>query len=449
MNESISKWYDVHSKEVIALSQEMFDNPESALEEYFACKRTAAFMRTQGFEVKEVDAENKGGKENCVIATYGSGKPVIGILGEFDALNGLGQEAVPYKAPLKGPGHGCGHNLMGAGCAGATAALKAAVEAENLTGTIIYFGCPAEETLTGKALMVRDGYFKDVDLCFNWHPGPSGLGFMENILQANTNMLFSFHGTSSHAALMPEMGRSALDAAELMNTGVQYLREHVTDDVRIHYSYTAAGEKPNIVPDYAQTNYFIRASSRVVDDEVVERVKDVARGAALMTGTKVEWQLLSQVYETFANDEINNFAYESAKKIPPIEWDESDFEFAKTLYKNANGKEPTFPLLGTSVIKPTGVHGQAFGSSDVGDVSHVVPTCQIGGQGLINGIPMHHWSVVSCAGSVLGHKGEIYAGKVVAQCAYDALKSPESIEKIWKEFREKRKDMAPYKPIEL
>ena len=447
MNQNIAKWYEKYAGDVVTLSDDIWHHPESAMEEYHACKVVADFMRAQGFEVKEIDAMNEGGTSNCVIATYGSGKPVIGILGELDALNGLGQEAVPYQSAIPGPGHGCGHNLMGAGCGAAAAALKATMEAENLGGTLIYYGCPAEETIAGKVYMARDGWFDNLDMCIAWHPGGRAPTINEAVSSANTNMNFNFYGKTAHAAGNPEKGRSALDAAEIMNIGVNYLREHVSDDVRMHYVYTHGGEKPNIVPDYAQLHYFVRAKSRAIDDEVVERVKECARGASIITGTTTDWSLNAACYETFINHSINNFLYESALKIPAIEWDDKDREFAATMFKNETGSDPKEDLLPTEVVKPTGVLGYMAGSTDVSDVSHIVPTAQLMGPGHVKGLPGHHWTVTAASGCSIGHKAEIYAGKVLAQCGYDALKNPAAIDAMWAEFKEARKDMSPYKCV--
>lgn len=449
MNQWIRKWYEDNSAKIVELSNELWSHPESAFEEFYACQKTAEFMRDQGFDVQEYDVKDGGGKPNCMIAKYGSGKPVIGILGEFDALSGLGQEAVPYRAPIQGPGHGCCHNLMGAGCAGAAAALKLAMEQEGIGGTVVYYGCPAEEVLMGKVLMASRGWFDELDLCLAWHPLATEMQVIDFPWLSQTSLYFTFHGTAAHAATYPEQGRSALDAAELMNVGVQFLREHVTDDVRMHYTFTAAGEKPNIVPDYAQLYYFIRSKNRDTNDDVVARVKDIARGAALMTGTTVEWSLDSACYNTFLNHRLNAAMYESALKIPPVEWTEQEQDFAQELYKNVAGKDPNLTLLHTTVRKPI-VEADpkpATGSTDVGDVSHIVPTGQYMGLGMIPGLQNHHWNVTAVGGMSIGHKAELYAGKCIAQCAYDLFHSPEAIREMWDEFREARKDMKPYESI--
>lgn len=451
MNASIQKWYEHHSSEVTALSDKLYQNCEVALETYDACTNTAAFMRNCGFSVEEIKI-GKVEKFNCVVAAYGCGKPVIGILGEFDGLPGLGNRPVPYYDPVPGdapgPGHGCGHHLMGAGCAGAAAAVKAAMEEEHIHGTVIYFGCPAEETLEGKVYMAKEGLFSNLDFCIAWHPtgwvapAPSELSN-----QATVNIFYNFYGKTAHAAADPENGRSALDAAELMTTGVNYLREHVPSDVRMHYCYINAGEKPNIVPDFARVQFFVRARTMDTLKEVLERVTACAEGAAIMTGTTTKNELAAGCYDTLLNHTGNRFMYEIIKGMPPIEYDDTDREFARTIYQNATGKEPTQELLLTVPAELTGTVTYQPGSTDVGDVSQIVPTVQMYGGGGVNGLPAHHWTVTATMGTQIGHKAEIYAGKVLAETAYEAFKNPDAIEKMWEEFREARKGKQPYKAM--
>ena len=451
MNQVIAKWYEDNSSAVTALSDDIWAHPESAFEEFYACQKTAAFLREQGFtDVKEVDAKNQGGTPNCVIARYGSCKPVIGIIGELDALNGIGQEASPEHKPVPGPGHGCGHNLMAAGCAGAAAAVKMAMEEEHLNGTIVYFGCPAEEALAGKVYMAANGWFDDLDLCLAWHPLWTDLQIVDYPWFAQTSLYFTFHGVSAHAATHPHAGRSALDAAELMNVGMQFLREHLPDRVRMHYAFTSAGEKPNIVPDYAQLYYYVRSANTDTNDEIIERLKMCALGAAIMTGTTVDVKMDSVCHDTFLNHRLNQAMYEAALQIPPVEWDEADQAFAETLYRNVTGNDPgDLKLLHTTVRKPVVSANPmpATGSTDVGEVSHIVPTVQIMGLGMIPGLMNHHWSTTACAGTSIGHKAELYAGKCIAQCARNLLEDPKAVEEMWAEFKEAKKSRKPYKAI--
>jgi aminobenzoyl-glutamate utilization protein B len=452
MNQHIKNWYEKHSNDVIRLSDNLWEHPETAMHEQHAACEVAAFMQAQGFQTKSFNLLSGASADaavdaNCVIATFGSGKPVIGILGEFDALPDLGQERSTAHAPLNTPGHGCGHNLMAAGCAAAAAALKQAMVEEKLPGTVVYYGCPAEETLDGKVNMAQQGLFNNLDICLAWHPGPFVLGVLEKSMQSSTALLFNFHGKTAHAAANPDMGRSALDAAELMSVGIQYLREHVSDDVRIHYIYTHAGVAPNIVPDYAQVYYYVRAQTRLKNDEVLKRVIDVAEGAAKMTGTTTDYELKAGCYDVFINHALNRHCYESLLKIPPLDWSKDEKRFAAELYKNALGTEPVGELLPFEVPKLTGVVTPLAGSSDVGDVTHILPTTQFMGSGMVNGLPFHHWTATACTGTSIGHNAELQAGKAIAQSAYDALCKPAVIEEAWKEFREAHKNLPPYKPV--
>ncbi|MCE5235716.1 MAG: amidohydrolase [Clostridiaceae bacterium] len=374
MHASISKWFEQHDQEVKDLSRDLWEHPEAAMQEFYACERVAEFMRLHGFDVTELDILNRGKKPNCVIAKYGSGKPVIGILGELDALNGLGNDSVPYRSERPGPGHGCGHNLLAAGCAGAAAALKLAMADEGLTGTIIYYGCPAEETLDGKVHMAGQGLFNDLDLCLTYHPATGPVMVSEGTTLASTNLQFKFYGTTAHAAANPQDGRSALDAAELMNVGVNYLREHVTDDVRIHYVYINGGEAANIVPGYAELNYFVRSSKRENNNDVVQRVIDCAKGASIMTGTRYEAVLNAGCYEFLVNHKLAEVLYGAAGKVPDIVYTDEDRNFADQLYTHLKGEPPKNPLLYTGLRPLVGAEYRLPGSSDLGDVSQMVPT---------------------------------------------------------------------------
>lgn len=435
MNTHIEKWYQQNSKYVTNIAEELWKCPETAMHEISSCKTVADFLRSWDFQVKTLPVKEGLEGPNAIVATYGEGKPKIGILGEYDALDGLGQEAVPYYSPKSSAGHGCGHNLMAAACSSAAVAIRYVMEKEKLPGSIVFFGCPAEETIEGKPLMIKDGLFDDIDICLGWHPSGEALHVSEKILLANTNMLFTFKGKTAHAAGNPHMGRSALDAAELMNVGVNYLREHVPDGVRMHYVYTHAGEKPNIVPDFAQLHYFIRARSRKTADEVVDRVEKVAQGAATMTETNVSWQINAACCATKVNHTLNKFLYDAAAKIPPVVYSDDDIDFAKELYKNVTGTDATHDLLPTSLSPLTGNEIFMSESTDLSDVSQIIPTAWIMGLGMVNGLPGHHWSVVAAGGSSIGHVGCLQAGKVIAQCGYDLLMNPNMIEMAWKDHK--------------
>ena len=445
MNQYIRDWYEKNSDKVIALSDDIWRHPEVGMFTYNTCHSTAEFMRQYDFDVTELDATMRGGEPECLIARWGNGKPVIGIMGEFDALPGMGQDTVPYHKPADGPGHGCGHNLMAAGCAAAAVALKEAMEKEKLQGTVIYFGCPAEETFEGKVWMLHNGLFDGTDVVLAWHPMGMQPGPLETRTNAVSNFELRFHGVTAHAGAEPELGRSALDACELTNVGVQYLREHVTSDVRMHSVYLAAGEAANVIPDYAALNYFVRAQTADTCKETAWRVKEVAYGAARMTGTTVEIVQKAFAYDTLPNNTLNEAMYESALKIPDIIYTEEEMRFAEEVWKNVRGKAPDINILPTEIAKPAGKWKHVGGSTDVGDVSWNIPTVQFWGHGCIAGLPGHHWSTTCCTGSAIGHKGELYSGKVLAQTGYDLIKDPSVIEKAKEEFKEQRKVYGEWK----
>ncbi len=434
MNANIKNWFEQHEQEVKKLSDDIWHHPESAMNEFVSCKLVCDFLSERGFEVDAFDVNGKGGRPNAIVARAGHGKPVIGFLGEYDALNGLGQQAVPYQAPIEGPGHGCGHNMMGAACAGAAVSLKTALEKEGLEGTVVYFGCPAEETIQGKALMIKAGCFDGVDVCLAWHPANEALFVSERVLLANTNMLFDFHGKTAHAAASPEKGRSALDAAELMNVGVQFLREHVPDEVRMHYVYSHGGERPNVVPDYAQLHYFIRAGSRELCDEVVERVKKIAKGAAMMTETEVEWRELSSCAATKILHTLNKHFRRAAVDVGEIEFSDEDRAYAAEIYRNVYGKDCEQDVLPTNIQPLTGKTPLYFQSSDFNDVSQILPASQMMGMGMVRSCPEHHWSVVALGGSPVGQKVCVHTAKIMAQCGYDLITGPEALAEIKQEF---------------
>lgn len=447
MNKRIRQWFQENETLAWDTALDIWNHPEIAYEEIFACHKIAAFLETQGFTVSTFSVGSCSSKPNALRAVFGSGKPVIGILGELDALPGLGQSVCAHEEKIPGPGHGCGHNLLGAGCAAAAAAAKAVMEAEHLTGTIVYFGCPAEEVIAGKVLMASMGCFDNLDLCMTWHPGGGPGCLVESVGTALTNITFTFEGTSAHAADAPWKGRSALDAAELMNVASQYLREHITPDARLHYCYRAAGEAPNVVPDYASVNYFIRAKSRKTCDEIVERVKDNARGAALMTGTHMGITEEIGCYEFLVNHTLNRYAYQAMCRVPDIEYTPEERVFAKELYENVFGHIPEngANLLPVGVVHPSGVTEiEDGGSTDVADVTQICPTVNTFGFGAVSKIPGHHWGITACSGSSIGCKGMIYSAMALAELCYDALTNKQLVQECQEEFHRAKAHMDPY-----
>ncbi len=444
VNPIIKKWFDEHSAETVQLALDIWNHPEPAHEEYYACEITAEFMKKNGFRVETFHCLDQTRKPNTVVATWGSGSPVIGILGEYDALPGLGQESVPYRAPIKGKcGHGCGHNLMNAACSSAAVALKEAIEVGGLKGTVKYFACPAEEGGDGKMHMAKAGVFDGLDCCFAWHPQPgTNLRIKEVILNSIIGMKVEFFGKDSHAAVAPEEGRSALDACEIMNVGVNYLREHMPATSRVHYIYTNGGERTNIVPNYASLAYTIRAVDLNSVRSLYERVKKCAEGAATMTETEFKITVESVGLAPAQIDDFNNFFYRSMQKLPKLSYTEDEIKFARELFRNVTGREPASDeeAIPSGIEAPTGIHKNVPNSTDVGWVARKVPTSRLMGLAMIGGTSMHSWACVACTGHSIGTKGACYVAMAIAQAAYDVACDPSVIPPWWEDLRAQTKD---------
>ena len=439
------------------LADEIWDHPELSLKEYRAADLYCRKLRELGFEV----TEKLCGIETAFCGRFGSGGPVIGILGEFDALSGLSQEAGSTEAkPLipGGNGHGCGHNLLGVGSLAAACAVKEWLEKTGRPGTVIFFGCPGEEGGAGKAFMAREGLWKKLDAALCWHPSDV------NQVKTGTNnssiqVLYRFRGKAAHAAGDPYNGRSALDAVELMNIGVQFLREHMTDDCRIHYAITdAGGVSPNVVQANAAVLYMVRANKVADSVKLQARVDDIARGAALMTGTDFERVFIDGTAELLPNFCIEEALYRNLEEIGVPAYTEEDRSLAsalkasypgsgiagvygirdpeieKTLRRLSGNGEKAIndfipPLYSTTAFSP--------GSTDVGDVSWLTPTSQIETVCWPAGVPGHSWQIVACGKSELAHKGMFLAAKVLAGTAVDLLSDGELLARARAEFEER------------
>jgi len=427
--------------ELNELSLAIWKNPEGPYVEHIACDKTAEMLKKYGFDVEVGVA----GVDTAIKATWGSGKPVIGFLGEYDALPGMSQEVAAEKKPVEGQefGHGCGHNLLGVSHVGAVIGLKAEMEERGLPGTIIYYGCSAEEVLTGKGFMARDPkVFEGLDASIAFHPMTLNIVTTGNSLALNS-VKFHFKGITAHAGGDPHNGRSALDAVELTNVGCNYLREHVTTDVRMHYVITDGGTAPNIVPDYACVWYYVRAPRREIVEEVYARLVKVAEGAAHMTETKLEVEFMGGCYETMNNHVLVDLIHKNMKEAPQDEWSAEDLAFATNL--NA-----TTPHLHEAAVKRLGlsmdtqIHtGVAdivdmgnSGSTDVGDVHHMAPGVFFTTACYNIGAPGHSWQITSCSGSPIGEKGMTYGARAMAKFGLDLIENPEILEKAWKEFDE-------------
>lgn len=440
-----------NKERLIKLSLDIWRNPEGAYEESMASGWVAHLLEEEGFLVER----GAGGLKTALKASYGKGSPVIGFLGEYDALPGLSQKAESTRSPIEGQtyGHGCGHNLIAAANVGAVLELKAQIESGKLKGTILYFGCPAEEVLTGKGVMAESGVFDGLDAAVSFHPMEANMTTTGN-MQACNSVKFHFKGISAHAGSNPQDGRSALDAVELMDIGANYLREHVDEDVKFHYTITECGNAPNIVPESACVWYYIRAPKRELVEEVYGRLIKTAQGAALMTETEMTVEFLGGCYETLNNAVLAEVIHQAMTETIQEPWSEEETAYAARL--NAYNKSLTQQMIktyhlpqGTEVFSGVlPVQDTADKSStDVGDVAHIVPTiffttaCQnIGAAG-------HSWQITSCSGSTIGQKGMIYAAKILAEFGRKLLENPAIVEKAAEEFREKTAGKSYICPI--
>jgi aminobenzoyl-glutamate utilization protein B len=453
------EWIEENKDKIIFLSDKIWEYAELGLEEYNSSKLLADTLEEYGFKVKRGIA----GMPTAFVAEWGSGKPVIGILGEYDALAGLSQKRVPWREPIieGAPGHGCGHNIFGAATAAGAIALKIAMEKCKMEGTIKYFGCPAEETLIGKVFMAREGVFEGLDFAINYHPSS-----FNTVSLGSTNAMnsarFHFYGRASHAGGSPEAGRSALDAVELMNVGVNYMREHIIQDARIHYIIEKGGDQPNIVPPYARSWYLIRAPEREQVEEIYNWILDIAKGAALMTQTQHKVEFITGCYNMIQNKTLAMTCLKVMREIGAPKFNKEDYEFAKKIHETIPPEQKRNALkrmkipdweklmdviLDEEVRDPWDEGEVSHGSTDVGDVSWQTPTLSFETACFVLGSPGHSWQNVAAAGVGIGHKGGIYAAKVIAATAIEIMSNSKLIEEAWKEFREKTKGKKYKSPI--
>ena len=438
-----------------ALSDRIWEYAELSMMEH---KSTAAYLqilRDEGFDV----TENLCGIETAFSGAFGSGRPYIGILGEYDALSGLSQEpGITEQRPLieGGCGQGCGHNLLGVASLGAAIAVKKAIEEGELTGTVIFYGCPGEEGCAGKTFMARDGMFRDLDAALCWHPGDvNEISTGSNA--ASIQVEYIFTGIAAHAAGNPQHGRSALDAAELMNVGVQFLREHMDPKCSVHYSFAdAGGLSPNVVQPTAKLIYMVRGENVRKAKALLKRVDNIARGAALMTETEMTTRQIDGTSSTISNEVLEQLLYDNLCAVPLPTYTQRELTYAATLKttyhteglpgnrtaenrqvrsfvaeKSDNGNAAVndfiIPYVPSNYFNP--------GSSDVGDVSWLTPTAQFTAVTWPSGCPGHSWQIVSAGRTSFAHKGMLYAAKVLAASVSDLMTKPELLEKARAEFR--------------
>lgn len=430
----VMKAIDAKSEEYTTIAKKIWDYAEVGFQETNSSALLQETLTKSGFKVEK----GVGGMPTAFIASYGQGKPVIAILGEFDALPGIAQEAVPEKKPIEGrvAGHACGHHLFGTASAASAIAVRDWLIANKKQGTIRFYGTPAEEGGSGKVYMVREGLFKDVDAVINWHPSPVNSASPGTSL-ANKTGKFRFYGAAAHAAAAPHRGRSALDAVEGMNVMVNMMREHVTQETRIHYVITRGGEAPNVVPAFAEVYYYVRHPDRSEVKDVWERIVNAAKGAALGTDTKVEIEITGGVHDLLPNETLAKAMYANLKEIGGYTMNEEENAFGMNIQKSFSGKVP--PLTSTQVIEEYQLRAGSA-STDVGDVSWVVPTVGMSAATWVPGTAAHSWQAVAAGGTSIGMKGMMIAAKSMSLMAIDLYSNPTLLAEAWKEFKAKTGD---------
>ena len=440
-----------------AMSDRIWGFAEPRFQEYDSSRLQQEYLKARGFSIRA----DLAGEETAFIAEYGSGKPVLAFLGEFDALSSLEQEADSRErrpVPGKTNGHGCGHHLLGTAAVAASDALKTYMESHGLLGTIRYYGCPAEENAGGKAYLVRDGFFNDCDAAITWHPSTTNKTMMADKYLSNFRVFFTFHGISSHAAGAPELGRSALDAVEIMDIGVNYMREHMIDEARVHGAITnPGGIAPNVIPSEAQILYAIRAPKVTQVKKLYERMCDIARGAALITGTTVDIKQVAAYSNVIENDTLEDIMYENMRHFVPIGYTEEELAYArrfqeviteldkeglKDLISILSGRDKEkkrqmeeSPMLDFVLERHVSFGGG--GSTDVGDVSWVVPTGKVDINCYAAGTALHSWQAVAQGKAPAAHKGMLTAAKIMACTGAELLEKPELLERIKEDWLEK------------
>jgi len=439
--EYIMQSVEKHEAALVEISDKIWASAELAFEEVESAKLLADYAAANGMRVTMGVAETP----TAFIAEYGSGKPVIGVLGEYDALPGISQKAEPTKSPLEAGkgGHGCGHNLFGVGSLGSAIAVKELIEQGKLKGTIRFYGTPAEEKFFGKLWMAREGLFDDVDVCLDWHPSAKTTANVQSSL-ALVDFIVEFTGQAAHASADPWNGRSASDGLELYAQGINYMREHVKPTVRIHYHIQDGGQVVNVVPDYAKMWTRVRDTKREGMLEVYERVQEIARGAAIMANVDYKITLVSGLHEVLVNRTGGAALQKNLEILGDITYTREEEIFAKKI-QESTGK----PQVGLDAsIKPlleTREH-PGGGSTDVGDISWVVPEIRLGVTTAPVGTPWHSWAVVACGGMSIGHKGMVYAAKALGMTMVDLFEDPQLVTDVQAEFKERKGDEV-YKAI--
>lgn len=424
-----------------SIAQNIWDLAEMGYQEEKSSALLQKTLSDEGFTIKTGVA----GIPTAFIAEYGSGSPIIAIMGEYDALPGLSQEAVAEKKSAgKAAGHACGHHLFGTASTAGAIATKDWMVANNTKGTIRFYGTPAEEGGSGKVYMVREGLFNDVDVALHWHPGAQNAASAGAAL-ANKSAKFRFHGVSAHAAGSPEKGRSALDGVEGMNMMVNMMREHIPQEARIHYVITDGGKAPNVVPDFAEVYYYARHNNRDVVIDIFDRIIKAAEGSALGTGTTMDFEMIGGTHELLPNLTLQKLMHDNLSKVGGIEYTADEKAFADKIALSLGQKEAD--LATAKEVQPYQTEARAYGSTDVGDVSFTVPTVGFGSATWVPGTPAHSWQAVAAGGTTIGKKGMMVAAKTLTLTAIDLFKNKDLISKAKAEFVERRGADFKYIPL--
>ena len=439
VKETAWNWIDDNRDLLTSISDEIWGFAEYGLCEDKSSKLVADTLKSHGFRVQLGVA----GMPTAILAEKGEGSPIIATMGEYDALPGISNKAVPRKEPLieGGMGHGCGHNIHGTTALAAAIAVGYAMEKEGIKGTIRFYGTPAEETSGGKRFMVNAGLFDDVDAALSHHPSSMNLASLQST-NVTSGARFHYHGKTSHAASSPESGRSALDAVELMNVGVNFLREHIIPEARIHYVIEEGGGQPNVVPDYARSWYYIRAPEQDLLEPIKQRVMKIAEGAALMTDTRLEAEMSQGGYHKIPNKRLSEIVTANMRQVGAAKYTNEELEFAAEIAKSfpiedritglrkhrvPNWEKYVDVDIMTDILDPWDDGTHSPGSTDVSDVSWITPTMEFGTACNVNGAPGHSWQFVACSGSGIGHKSLMFAAKTMAGSALDLFTNHDKI----------------------
>ena len=440
---NIIKSLDTRSSEFGKMAHQIWELAEVGYQEFESSKILQEKLKEEGFEVEAGVA----GIPTAFVATYGEGKPVIGVLAEFDALPGVSQQAVPYPKEREDctAGHACGHHLFGVGSTAAAIVVKDWLKKTGKSGTIRLFGTPAEEGGAGKVYMVREGLFDDVDATLHWHPADRNSASARSSL-ANKSAKFRFYGAASHASAAPERGRSALDAVEAMNFMVNMMREHIPSDARIHYVITRGGEAPNVVPAFAEVYYYVRHPEVEVARELFERVAKAAEGAATGTETRMEYEVIHGIYNLLPNETLARIMHSNLLKVGGIQYTEEERAFAEKIMSTYRMGRMS-PEMANQIEPFDVVTRGAGGSTDVGDISWAVPTAGMSAATWVPGTSAHSWQAVAAGGTSIGTKGMMVAAKTIALSAMEIFEQPEVTGKALKELNRRRGDDFKYEAL--